>query len=126
MPPIECLQALEFHQVADSPQIPDSTTSRKRPLNPQLLVLTVPTEKRRRPIEATVSPTSVDPTTCNVKLQESKLRQGKLISWRGIGYGWRRSPNRAKSARNEARTEAQAATAETPAIVKIEIRIDQG
>jgi hypothetical protein len=68
----------------------------------------------------------VDPTTCNVKLQESKLRQGKPISWRGTGYGWRRSPNKAKNEKNEAKTEAQAATVETLAIVKIEIRIDQG
>lgn len=84
---IEYLQALEFHQVVkDNPQIPDSTTSRKKLLNLPLLVLTVPIKKRHHPIEATEYLTSVDPTTCNEKLQESKLHLDRLISWREIGY----------------------------------------
>jgi hypothetical protein len=85
--PIEYLQVPE----QDNLRIQDFTTSRKKHLSLPLLVnMAVLADKNHHPIETTEYPTSVDPTTCNEKLQESKLRQGKLISWRGTDCVWRR------------------------------------
>jgi len=63
----------------------------------------------------------VDPITCSVKLQESKLRPDKQISWSVIGSVLRNKPKLAKKEEKEVKTDNQFMEG-MPVIVKIETK----
>lgn len=85
--PIECHQALD----QDNHRIQGFTTSRRKLLSlPLLANMAVLLDQNHHLIEATGYLTSVDLITCNEKLQASKLRLGKPISWREIDNVLRR------------------------------------